>query len=393
MPSPSSIMDPAADKNQTELVKIANRFELPDFVKEAAISPSMDPVGSGLQIAVTAYADPVRKKFACHSAAATWLSAAYFHDKSAEYHPNDRRRVCERFEHFADFFGMRPAYDEIVKKAELLRGSDQLPDSSYAYVWEADNGSKERFYPLTSSAEVKVAAEWLHASRDRIPFAERHTVSKKILEKAARYGAGLGDDLTDFIEKQAGRGIPNPASLYKMLENRAVLADSEAHREAIMKVAAAVKATPRQALQQNELIKLASLVDVVDHSLGLIGKYTDMLPRPEDIIFEVTFTKAASDFSQLCTLQTGNIYGKDQLSKLARDSVVSVFGEDFADAVCTGFDVDPEKVADVAHTLPRPDAELLERLLAEAGQHPQMGKTAGVLDDASLEAMAAAYKR
>jgi hypothetical protein len=65
MPSPSSILDPAADKNQTELVKIASRFEVPDFVKEAAIEPSMDPIGSGLQIAVTAYADPVRKKFAC----------------------------------------------------------------------------------------------------------------------------------------------------------------------------------------------------------------------------------------------------------------------------------------------------------------------------------------
>lgn len=390
MPSPSVVLDPASDKNCTELTKLASRYDFPQFVRAADLDNTMNPG----EIAVTAYADPVNKKYACHSAAATWLSAMYFHEKSAEYHPKHQSRICERLERFADYFGIRPAYEAIVKQASALRDQDYLPDSSYAYVWQANDGHKERYYPLTSALEVKVAAEWLRDNRDRIPFADRNVISNRILEKAARYGAGLGDELTDFVEKQAGRGIPDPPELYTMLERRAMLAKKAEHREAITKLAESVRNTPRVALQPNELIKLAATVDLVDHALGLKGKYTEILPRPEDVIFKVTFTKAASDHGKLCTLQTGSIYDKDQLAKLAREDVASVFGADFANEVCTGFDVDPEKIAELAHTLPRPDAELLEHLLAEAGQRPQLAKSASYepLDTETLEALANAYR-
>ena len=98
--------------------------------------------------------------------------------------------------------------------------------------------------------------------------------------------------------------------------------------------------------------------------------------------------------SRLCALQTGNVYEKEQLSKLAREDVANLFGNDFANEVCTGFDVDPEKLAEVAHTLPRPDAELLEHLLSEVGQRPQLNKAAEFepIDDKTLEAIAAAYR-
>jgi hypothetical protein len=373
-----------------ELVKLAQRYEFPQFVKEADLDTTMAPK----QIAVTAYADPVRKKFACHNAAATWLSAVYFHEKSSEYHIKDRQRICERFEKFADYFAIRPLYDKVVKKAETFRGRGDLPDSSYAYVWQANDGTKERYYPLDTTANIKVAAEWLDKEKDAIPFRDRNVIANKILEKAAAKGAALGDRLTDFVEKQAGRGIPDPPELYTMLERRAKLANSEQHREAITKLAAAVKNTPRVALQPNELVKLATTVDIIDHAIGLKGKYTDILPRPEDVIFKVTYTKAASDHSQLCALQTGSIFGKEQLAKLAREDVEGLFGTDFANEVCTGLDVDVEKLAAVAHTLPRPDAELLEALLGESGQHPQMNKDASYepIDNATLEALAAAYK-
>lgn len=389
MPSPSVILDPAGDKNKTELVKLASRYDFPNFVRSADLDNTMNPG----QIAVTAYADPVHQKYACHSAAATWLSAVYFHEKAAEYHPKQRERICERFEKFANFFGIRSAYDEVVKKAEALRGNDQLPDSAYAYVWQAKDGSKERYYPMTNALQVKVAAEWLHDNQDRIPFADRNVIGNKILEKAARFGTGLGE-FSDFIEKQAGRGIPDPLEVYSMLENRAALARKQDHKDAILKLASAVKSTPRVALQPNELVKLAATVDMIDHAIGLKGKYTEILPRPEDVIFKVTYTKAASDMSRLCALQTGNVYEKEQLSKLAREDVANLFGNDFANEVCTGLDVDPEKLAEVAHTLPRPDAELLEHLLSEVGQRPQLSKAAEFepIDDKTLEAIAAAYR-
>ena len=391
MPNPSSILDPAADINKAELAKLARRYDFPDFVKSANLDTTMTP---SERLAVTAYADPVRKKFACHSPAATWLSAMYFHEKSAEYHPKDQVRICERFEQLADYFAIRPAYDAVVKRATDLRGSNELPDSSYAYVWQSDDGNKERYYPMTSGLEVKAAAEWLYDNRDRIPFAHRNTIGNKILEKAARYGAAMGGDLTDFVEKQAGQGIPDPPELYTLLERRAALADSQKHQDAIMKLAAAIKDTPHIALQPPELVKLATTVDIIDHAIGLHGKYTDILPRPEDVIFKVTYTKAASDMGQLCAMQTGSIYEKDQLSKLAREDVEGLFGTDFANEVCTGLDVDGEKIAEIASTLPRPDAELLEQLLTEAGQHPQMNKGASwePISNETMEELAEMYK-
>jgi hypothetical protein len=391
MPNPSSILDPAADINKAELAKLARRYDFPDFVKSANLDTTMTP---SERLAVTAYADPVRKKFACHSPAATWLSAMYFHEKSAEYHPKDQVRICERFEQLADYFAIRPAYDAVVKRSTDLRGSNELPDSSYAYVWQSDDGNKERYYPMTSGLEVKAAAEWLYDNRDRIPFAHRNTIGNKILEKAARYGAAMGGDLTDFVEKQAGQGIPDPPELYTLLERRAALADSQKHQDAIMKLAAAIKDTPHIALQPPELVKLATTVDIIDHAIGLHGKYTDILPRPEDVIFKVTYTKAASDMGQLCAMQTGSIYEKDQLSKLAREDVEGLFGTDFANEVCTGLDVDGEKIAEIASTLPRPDAELLEQLLTEAGQHPQMNKGASwePISNETMEELAEMYK-
>lgn len=390
MPSFSVVLDPASDLNRTELTKYARCYDFPPFVKVANLDSTMNPG----EIAVTAYADPVNKKYACHSAAATWLSAVYFHEKSAEYHPKHRDRICERLERFADYFGIRSAYNDVVKQAKDSQQGKQLPDSSYAYVWQAKDGHKERHYPLTSAIEVKVAAEWLYDNQDKIPFVDRNVIGTRILEKAANYGAGLGDKLTDFIEKQAGRGIPDPPELYTMLERRAVLAKKAEHRDAILKLANTVRGTPRVALQPNELIKLAATVDLVDHAIGLKGNYTELLPRPEDVIFKVTYTKAAADHACLCTLQTGSIYDKAQLAKLAREDVTSVFGNDFANEVCTGLDIDPEKIAEIAHTLPRPDAELLEHLLAEAGQRPQLAKSASYdpIDTETLEALAAAYR-
>ena len=132
---------------------------------------------------------------------------------------------------------------------------------------------------------------------------------------------------------------------------------------------------------------------MIDHAIHLNGKYTDTIQRPEDVIFKVTYTKAASDRDALCTLQTGNVYEKDQLSKLAKEDVEEIFGNDFASEVSRGLEVDPEKMAAVAETLPRPDAELLEHLLAEAGQTPQFGKESSdqALTETEREELASIY--
>ena len=48
----------------------------------------------------------------------------------------------------------------------------------------------------------------------------------------------------------------------------------------------------------------------------------------------------------------------------------ALMGSDIADGVALGMDIDPVKLAEVAPTLPLPDAELLEKLLKESGIPP-----------------------
>ena len=108
MPSPTiQILDPASDVNREELARLSKLYTFPDFVKQADISQTMNPENP----AVTTYADPVRQKFACHTAAATWLSSLYFHEKKAEYHPKDRNRIEQRLQHYVDYWRIRPVYD------------------------------------------------------------------------------------------------------------------------------------------------------------------------------------------------------------------------------------------------------------------------------------------
>jgi len=391
MPSPSlNVIDPQSDRSREELARLVKVYEFPSFVKEAQLDETMYPS----RVAVTTYADPVNSRFPCHSAAATWLSGLYFQEKRAEYHPTEAQKIEQRLQGFSDYFRIRRAYDQMCKKAAELRNGHDLPDTAFAYVWVDGNGHKERHLPMTTGAEVKAAADWLETYRDRLPFQDRHTIATKILEKAAHFGA-LTDN-TEFLEKQAGRGVCDPQEVYAMVMQRAMLTKSPTHKEQIVKLAATVKDKPRAALQPQQLVKLAVCMDMTDRALSLTDRYTDVIQRPEDVIFKVTFTKAASDRAELCALTSGNVYSREQFEKLSRDDVVSLFGNDFASEVCTGMSVDAEKMAEVAHTLPRPDAELLDRLMADSGLVPQMAK-AGVdgghgLSNEELEQLAAAYE-
>ena len=385
-----TVQDFTSDVNNEELARLVKVFDFPTFVKQANIEDLKRPPRG----AVSTFADPRNSRFSCHSAAATWLNGLYFQVKKAEYHPKDRGRIEQRLTKMADFFKIRGAYDTMVKQAEDLQKEAELPDSAYAYVWVGDNGAKERHLRMISAMEVKAAAEWLHKYRDRLPYADRNTVALKIMEKVAQYGAGLGPDLMDFVEKQAGYGVCDPSEVYEMIMQRSRLSKNEAHREQIIKLAAAVKDKPRIALQPEQLVKLASTLDMVDRVLG-IQEYGDILQRPEDVIFKVTLTKAASDRAELCPLTTGNVYAKEQFEKLSREDVESLFGQDFTSEVSRGTEIDGEKMAEMAHTLPRPDAELLDRLMAECGLHPQIEKAASHghgLSNADLEKLAADYE-
>lgn len=369
----NTILDHVADTNGAELARLAKLHTIPDFVKKADFNATRNPG----PLPESAYADPRLKAYPCNSPESTYLSAMFFLDKKAEYHPKHAERVQGRLNAMVNFWGIKAAVDKLAEEHKEIYKSanDQLPDSSYAFVWVADNGVKERHLRMSNAIETKVAAAWLHKHRDELNFNDRRTVATKILEKAASYGASLGEhDM--YIERQAGRGVCNPPEVVDMLRGRAKLAGQEKVAAEINKLADLVANKPQFSLDPNNLVKLAETVDTIDQTLRLAGKYTASIPRPEDVIFKATFKEASASVGNACSMTSGTVYDRGDFSKLDLSTVKAAFGDAFANEVQSGLGVDPEKMASIAATLPRPDAELFDSIASEAGIRPLPIKSA-----------------
>jgi hypothetical protein len=381
----STTFDHVADNNGAELHRLSKIHPLPEFVKKANMAETFQPV----DLPPTVYGDDLNRRYPCHNKAATWLSVLYFHEKKAEYNPTKQAQIKQRLDHFIDYWAIKGAVDAMTQRHDSLQknADDQLPDSDFAYVWTGEDGSKVRNLRIKNAQEVGAAANWLKQYRDQLPFSDRHVIATKILEKAARYGATLGEH-ENFIEKQAGHGVCNPDDVVAMLTNRACLAKTAEHREAIMKLAHIVAAQPQHALVPDQLIKLAETVDIMDRAMNLAGRYTDTLPRPEDVIFKATYKEVRAAVDDSCALTSGTVYSKDDLGKIKLADVQSLFGSDFADEISSGLNnVDAEKLAELVATMPRDDAETFDKLAKEVGISPIRVKAASAASQVPQEVM------
>lgn len=407
MPSNQDHVFDAANGGR-ELHRLTKLYDLPDFVKTSNFNDdAVLPAGAVAGLC----ADPQHNQFPCHTKAATYWSHLFFLEKQAEFHPKDRAKIAERLGQFANQYpSIKSALDGIRKRhAELYKDAEaSLPDSAFAYVWLDDaTGDKTRKLPIRSTEEVKAAAEYLEKYRDAFPFSDRQKIATRILEKAAAYGAAIGNEMP-FLERQVGRGVCEPDEVVREIEKRAELIPAKLGvtydhdqkpqgglRDQFYKMAQSVKDSPRIALQPQMLLKLAETLDKLDQDLDLRGRYGRGLSRPEDVIFKETFAKLASDVHQHVATTTGTLYEKTAFGRLPLSDLEALFGTEFANRVDNGLgDVDVEKMAEEVATLPRPDAQLLDTLLSDNGIAPVMRKAAASrtgLPTEHMERLAAMY--
>jgi hypothetical protein len=113
---------------------------------------------------------------------------------------------------------------------------------------------------------------------------------------------------------------------------------------------------------------LAGVIDAVDRETGLYRYYREgSLDTPEEMLFDI-LEKDASDLrADYISLTTGNAYPMSQLVKLPMAKIAAVLGDDFVEAVADdeGTSIDMRKFAQIAPTLPRNDAVLLEKAIDE----------------------------
>ncbi len=390
------ILDHAQDVAGREIHRLTSLYPPPDFVKQAD-HPRLygEPETQQRHL----YGEPHSKLYPCHTPAATWMSTLFFADKRAQFEPAVAERIEANLDKAAGWFGIKAATDAIKVRVAADAGDEltKLANEDFAIVWKDDTGAYERHWPLRNMAEVKFAAAHYAKHRDEFTFPDRHMIATRIIEKAAQFGAGLGDQ-TDMLHKAAGRGACAAETIAEAWDIRAKL--TQRSHAALSKEAAATATLVREARQQarehDRLLKFAAVLDHFDRETKLTKLYdAGGLLRPEEVLFQVT-EKTATDFTSAhVNTLTGNVYAVDDLEKLALDDVRSWMGDEFAEAVSAGgVFVDGSKLAAIVPTLDRGAASMFDRFMqaAKVAAVAREKAAANPLSPESLFALAASYQ-
>ena len=385
----STVLDHTQDLSGTAQHRLTSLYPPPAFVKEA----SHDRLyGDPEQVPRHAYADEANRQFPCHTAPATWMSALFFFDKQASMPPARVEHIGQRIEATARYFNIGQIVQDLKTKMAADANDDltQLPDSEFALVWADEGGKvKERHYLLRNTAEVKTAANWFAKFRDEFTFPDRQRIAQKISEKAAAHQVPL--DEAEMLNRTAGYGYCAGAVVAEMLEKRGdlVARTHPEHASEIRKLAKLVRNKSHDVRDHGYRLKMATTIDMFDRDTRLNRMYDEGgLERPEEILFQVT-EKAASDFLESHVQMTsGTVYEKAAFEALDREVVARWMGTELADEVAAGTQIDPRKLATIAATLPRPDAEMFDRMATEAGV-PVFARDKAAMDE--LFALAAQY--
>lgn len=344
------------DVNKQQLFLLEQYFTLPDFVKSAQVESARPDVPA------TAHADVLNQRYPCHNSSSTWLSQAYFLLNRSQYTTKEAESIQGRLTKFASFWGLENIINDLTKKWEKLAESNPtLNDKDYALVVEHEGG-KIRRMPLHNELAVKASADYLKRNRSKYPYEWRKTAALNLLSESQT----LDPETTEFLEKTAGFGVINPKSAAIALRKRAALLTNTKIKTELQKVAEAIECSVPDLASTEKFIKAT---DAFDREYGMTVKYASALSLPEDAV-ELTCVKLAATIANHVQLTTGRSYPLDQLAKLPLEKIAEVLGEDFVDAVTgpDGITLDQEKFAQIATTLPRNDALLLEKAMSAAGE-------------------------
>lgn len=366
------VLDQQADGTREAFAKFAGYYGLPDYVRRASVESVFEPPA---ELPSSSFADVRNRKFPVHTKAATEVSYRYFLDSKHQLDPKVASMIDDRFQVMGRCWNIEADLRALREKHAQLNIVPPPADEDYLLLYKTAE-SVERHYPLTGGPATKAAAAWFLAHRDHFPFADRRQMAEKLLDKAARYAVALTGEQREALEKQAGHGICDAPKTVTAIHNRLRAANAKLVPQPVyaglQKVAAEFQRRPELAADPGTLVMLCETIDTFDKLAELKGQYGELLPRPEDAVFAVTLDAMRETVKSACTLTTGHVFNQQQFAKLSVQELRDSYGANLASAVCDalGQQVDPVKLAEVAPTLPRGDANLLVRMLAGHGEQP-----------------------
>jgi hypothetical protein len=372
----NTILDQTNDLNGQLTHKLITLFPPPDFVKEAS---SDQLYSESAKLPARCYGDPIHKLYPSHTKESTWMSTLFFLNNMEEklHTSKEAKDITERMDWFASYFGIDKEVSQLkeqVKKA-YQDPLSKLPNEDFALIITYKDGTTDRLYPLRNTQEIEKAASYLEQFKSLLPLVDRQQMAQNILDKVTGSSVKLKNETHNFLERQAGYGVCSSEDAASLLRSRANLLTrmnkAPELRTELQKMADMCLKEAEHVRKPGPLVKLAATIDQIDRDYGLYNLYGEVLTRPEDVLFGINIKTAEAILDDHCTTTTGNTYQISDFSKLAVDDLRDVMGIPFAEAVSSGgLTVNSEKMADVLVTLPRPDAQLMDKLLSSIGITP-----------------------
>lgn len=357
-------MDYPSDQGYYKLAAIARERALPDYVTHS-------PVDMGVPAAST-YADRVGQLFPCHTKAATWLSAAYFADAAEAMPAVKRAAVASQIQKFGDFWGIGPDVAAAMRPTPVKQAAAPT-DDDYAYVWRSEQGHVVRHLPVRGPSEVKVATNWLQKHREEIPYTDRRMIAGRLLSKVARWETAVDAGQKDFLERQAGFGVVSPVRVAELCRaiGDSVMSSAPDVKRAADALADAVTERPELVLNEEKAAAVVEAIYALRDDARQYGDSKNLRALfPEDIVHELTATKAAALKSAAVDWPGGVVYLRSELAGIEHRDLSAAFGPDFAKMACTAFTADPDRLAAAAQTLSPDELDTLSTLLADRGVWP-----------------------
>lgn len=347
----------------SKLYRIANTFNLPDYVKTAVYEDLATAYESEYPIWI--YADTARRKYPCKTKELTILSLADYLLDRDQYSLQRQIEIENNFKKFGSLFHIEQDIENIIKQASFR------PEPKIDYALEIFDpiAGLVRALPIRNETEARFAAQYLRNHWFDFTYPVRKTAAQNILKIAADNNYELGP-YRNLLERMSGDGIFSLSGFNNAVQIYGHLAKYVASMykdETLTKTAAQVYDLARNVEYFTK--------DDLDKCLELLSYPASILKRaetepPELMTFPISKSEAAEALEDVIKLPSGTVYNAtDLVGKLTKEDLLRVLPEDVVSNIKSEVITVPS-LKKLLNQMSSEDAKKLEEVLRDKGIKP-----------------------
>lgn len=344
-------MDIIHDTSNIQLCKIADLYDMPDYVKTAEALDKEAADGLPCEL----FADQVGMHFPINNRANTWLSAAYFNENEEKMASDVAKATKDMILKAAAIYNIDQDVRDVFSH-EKTAASDE-PEVYYCYT---DKNGRNH-YPVFGPEGVKRACAYFDTHYSDYEPKVRSEIAHNIVKKAQDFGV----EPSRTVMIHGGLGLVDRAALASEILERAKMTKDAEAAAALGNLASLLEVMDASDLC-GETEKIAEVMEAVDTLNGMDRHYDHLYWSPLEAICPMTIKEAEDLMNDTLELKNHS-FSLKKLAELDATIFTDVLGEDFAGEL-THEDgrLSLEKMADILPTLPDTDKWLLEKHIVES---------------------------